>query len=172
MGYQDFAEATADDPPDEPAGEALRLAEVNINPTTELATNYLNHFSEAIMLLEMLPNDRDFRDHFLRWRPMSYREHFAASGYEHRGAVIAAYDSADSRARACLDALTGIMTAVLEATRAALNTNLPAALGAALANEAAALKPLVACTGAAINGDAHVPGRATPQAAVDELMKA
>jgi len=38
---------------DEARAAVLRAA--NINPPTGLATDYLNHFSEAVMLLEMVP---------------------------------------------------------------------------------------------------------------------
>ena len=38
---------------------------VNINAATGLATDYLNHFNEAIMLLEMLASAPEFRDDFL-----------------------------------------------------------------------------------------------------------
>ena len=41
--------------PDEEA-RAARLRAANINPRTGLATDYLNHFNEAIMLLEMIPD--------------------------------------------------------------------------------------------------------------------
>jgi len=39
----------------EPARQAdpARLAEANIHPATGLATDYLNHFNEAIMMLEL-----------------------------------------------------------------------------------------------------------------------
>ena len=77
MKYQDCAEALqADDAPEDRANAAVRLADANINPLTGLATDYLNHFNEAIMLLEMLSSCPECRDDFLVWRPMSYREHF------------------------------------------------------------------------------------------------
>src|SRR5665647_3413314 len=121
MKYQDCAEALqADDGPDGGAA-AARLAEANINPATGLATDYLNHFNEAIMLLEMLSSCPDCRVDFLGWRPMSYREHFLASGFKGRDLAIAAYDAADPNVRGCLDTLAGTMTAVLEATRAAMS---------------------------------------------------
>ncbi len=151
-----------------PAGDALRLTEANINPTTGLATDYLNHFNEAIMLLEMLSSGPEFRDDFLRWQPLSYSEHFAASHSKSRGTVIAAYENADPYTRAYLDALTSTMTVVLEATRAALRANLPPTLAHALAAKAATLlKPLVARAGSVINGEAHIDGA---QAAVDDLL--
>jgi hypothetical protein len=175
MNYQDCAEALqADDCTDGGASGAVRLADANINPATGLATDYLNHFNEAIMLLEMLSSCRDCRDDFLGWRPMSYREHFEASRFKGRAMAIAAYDAADPSLRGCLDTLAGTMTAVLEATRAAMSSDTPPGTAVALAERAAALlRPLVARAGAVINGEnsADAGEPMTPQAVVDELMK-
>jgi len=38
----------------EAEARAAELLAANINPRTGLATDYLNHFNEAIMLLEMI----------------------------------------------------------------------------------------------------------------------
>src|SRR5450830_1377187 len=78
---------------------AAQLRAANINPRTGLATDYMNHFNEAIMLLEMLSSCPDCRDDFLGWRPMSYREHFEASRFKGRVLAIAAYDAADPSLR-------------------------------------------------------------------------
>jgi len=154
------------------ADDAARLAAANINPATGLATDYLNHFNEAIMLLEMLPSAAEFRDDFLHWQPVSYREHFASSGFEMRGTAIATYDRADPRLRAELEALTDAMTIVLEATRYALRADLSSAHVAALAGRTVAtLKPLMTLAGALINGEAHQDLPPAAQAAVDELMR-
>jgi hypothetical protein len=151
------------------------LAAANINPVTGLATDYLNHFNEAIMLLEMLESCPDCRDDLLAWRPMSYRQHFETSHFKGRAMAIAAYDSADADVRGCLDSLAGAMTAVLATTRAAMGDDMPQAAAAALAKSAAALlKPLVARAGAVINGggdSADGGDQVTPQAAVDRLLK-
>lgn len=163
----------ADDGPDCPAHDSAPLAEAHINPTTGLATDYLNHFIEAIMLLEMMSSAPEFRDEFLRWRPVSYREHFARSHIKSRNAAITAYENANPRLRVRLDDLTGAMTAVLEATRAALRADLsPTAASTLTGRAAAALKPLVARAGAVINGAAHCDDAQARQAAVDDLMKA
>ena len=175
MKYQDCAEALqADDGPEDRASAAVRLADANINPATGLATDYLNHFNEAIMLLEMLSSCPECRDDFLVWRPMSYREHFESSRFKGRVLAIAAYDAADPSLRGCLDTLAGTMTAVLEATRAAMGSDMAPESAVALAERAASLlRPLVARAGAVINGedadDVGVP--VTPQAVVDALMK-
>src|SRR5665647_1657952 len=105
--------------------EAPRLADANINPATGLATDYLNHFNEAIMLLDMLSDCPDCIDDFLGWRPMSYREHFAASRFKGRDLAIAAYETADPVLRNCLDTLATPMSAVLEATRVAMTADMP-----------------------------------------------
>jgi len=175
MKYQDCAEALqADNAPDARAVDTGRLATANINPATGLASDYLNHFNEAIMLLEMLSSCPDCRDDFLVWRPMSYREHFEASGFKGRALAIAAYDTADPNLRGRLDTLASTMTAVLEATRAAMSSDMPEASAVALAERAAALlRPLVARAGAVINGEAVADSDEPmiPQAVVDGLMK-
>lgn len=172
MKYQDYVEAwQADDGAD---GAPATLASANINPATGFATDYLNHFNEAIMLLEMLSSCPDCRDDLLAWRPMNYREHFTASRFKGRTMAIAAYDAADTNLRDCLDALAGAMTAVLQATCATISTDLPPEAAAALADRAATLlKPLIARAGALINGEALTgPGDpAAAQAVVDRLMK-
>ena len=166
------AAAAADADPADRAGEAACLAAANINPVTGLATDYLNHFNEAIMLLEMLPSAPEFRDDILRWQPVSYREHFAGSRSEMRDAAIAAYDRADPRLRAELETLTDAMTVMLTATRSALLADPPPAGIDALARRAvAALKPLVTLAGALINGEARHGQAPAAQAAVDDLMR-
>ena len=55
---------------DEARAAVLRAA--NINPRTGLATDYLNHFNEAIMLLEMIPDMPECAEDFLTWTPLSY----------------------------------------------------------------------------------------------------
>src|SRR5471032_3610958 len=79
------------------AGRTARAAELraaNINPRTGLATDYLNHFNEAIMLLEMIPDMPECAEDFLGWQPLSYREHFTASHFRARELAIEAYESA------------------------------------------------------------------------------
>src|SRR5271170_4604192 len=89
---------------------AAELRAANINPRTGLATDYLNHFNEAIMLLEMIPDMPDCAEDFLIWQPLSYREHSPASNFRARELAIAAYDSADPAIRGEFDAITCAMT--------------------------------------------------------------
>src|SRR5471030_1177945 len=115
----------------------------------------------------MLSSCPDCLDDVLAWQPMSYREHFEASRFKGRDMAIAAYEAAYPNLRTCLDTLAGTMTAVLEATRAALAADMaPEAAGSLSDRAAALLRPLVARTGAVINGDAVAGVPETPQAAV------
>lgn len=76
-----------------------RLAGTNINPKTFLATDYLNHFNEVIMLLEMLEEIPSCAADIAGWRPMSYIEHFQASGLADRELALEAYAAAPEEAR-------------------------------------------------------------------------
>lgn len=149
-----------------------QLAGANINPQTGLATDYLNHFNEAIMLLEMIGDCPDCLADIRRWQPMSYRQHFLTSHFKGRELAIAAYASADPAARACLDNLAGTMTTLIEATRMKLSAELPArATGDIAARAANWLKQLVARAGAVINGEIDLREIDAPQATADRLMR-
>jgi hypothetical protein len=157
----------------EPA-RAERLARANINPATGLASDYLNHFNEAIMLLEMLGDCSECAEDFMNWRPKSYREHFSGSHFKYGMVAVEAYDKAEPMARQSLEVLADTMTAILEATRTAMAAKMAPPAAAKLATRSAAwLKPLVAHAGAVINGQDDVVTREVfaPQAAVDLLMK-
>jgi hypothetical protein len=151
---------------------AALLARANINPATGLATDYLNHFNEAIMLLEMIESCPECVEDLRAWKPMSYREHFSQPQYKHRMIAIDAYDEADPAARQHLDTLADAMTDVLQATRKALAAGLPPRAAVQLAERTAAwLRPLIARAAAVINGETGGDDALAPQAAIDRLMK-
>jgi len=64
----------------------------NIDETTLLATDYLNHFNEIVMLLEMIPDMPDMLDEIKEWQPKSYRDHFRDSTIAEKDLAIEAYD--------------------------------------------------------------------------------
>ena len=127
--------------------DAERLAKANISPATGLATDYLNHFNEAIMLLDLASTVPECLADLMAWRPMGYEDHFAASSFKDRDLAVRTYRAADPRARGDLERLATTMTAILLAARAV-----------------AQLRPLVARAGAVINGEA------TAQDEVDALF--
>src|SRR5882757_10987345 len=138
------------------AGKAARAAQLraaNINPRTGLATDYLNHFNEAIMLLEMIPDMPDCAEDFLSWTPLSYAEHFTASNFRARDLAIEAYESADATIRTEFDNIASTMTSILTAVGQAMREVHQDKTRATLAEQATAwVKPLVALAGGLING--------------------
>jgi hypothetical protein len=132
---------------------AAQLRAANINPRTGLATDYLNHFNEAIMLLEMIPDMPECAEDFLGWQPLSYAAHFTASNFKARDLAIEAYEAADAGIRADFDNLTSAMTSILTAVGAAMREARQDKTRAILAEQATGwVKPLVALAGGIING--------------------
>ena len=58
-----------------------RVRGTNINEQTLLATDFLNHFNEIVMTLEMIPDMPEFLDVAQEWRPKTYQEHFRDSAF-------------------------------------------------------------------------------------------
>ena len=139
--------------PEEQA-RAAELKAANINPRTGLATDYLNHFNEAVMLLEMVPDMPECAEDFLSWRPLSYAEHFTASNFKARDLAIEAYDTADVRIRTEFDNITAAITSILTAVGAAMREATQDKTRTRLAEQATSwVKPLVMQAGGVINGD-------------------
>ena len=153
-------------PIDEARAEQLRAA--NINPRSGLATDYLNHFNEAVMLLEMVPDMPECAEDFLTWTPLSYAEHFWASNFKARDLAIEAYECADPNVRANFDNLTATMTSILTAVGAAMRQARQDKTRATLAEQATGwVKPLVTLAGGIINGQGIQSGH---EADVDYIM--
>jgi hypothetical protein len=136
------------------SARAAELRAANINPRTGLATDYLNHFNEAVMLLEMVPDMPECAEDFLSWQPLSYAEHFTASNFKARDLAIEAYNTADPRIRTEFDSMTSAITAILTAVSAAMREASHDKTRARLAEQATGwVKPLVLQAGGIINGD-------------------
>lgn len=75
------------------------LASANINPISFLATDYLNHFNEVVMLMEMVPDMPDMIADVMDWQPRDYVAHFEQSVFAEKALAIAAYRNAPQRSR-------------------------------------------------------------------------
>lgn len=156
------------------AAERLELA--NINPQTGLATDYLNHFNEVMMLLEMLPAMPDCAEDVLAWAPLDYQGHFENSSFKDRQLAIKAYHAAPAYLREHLEVhVGGINDLVGRIQKMLRNASDPAAVAGGIAEIATHdIKPLIALAGAVIHG--HVEPEATQhegegaQAEIDALF--
>jgi hypothetical protein len=136
-----------------PTASAAELSAANINPRTGLATDYLNHFNEAIMLLELIPDMPDCYELFLEWQPLTYAEHFIKSNFKARDLAIAAYNSARPSVRTEFDTVVATMTSILTAVGEAMREVHQDKTRATLAEQASDwVKPLVGVAGGVING--------------------
>ncbi len=134
-------------PPDDDAC----LTAANVNPRTGFATDYLNHFNEAVMLLERLAEMPDCLGDFFAWRPKKYDKHFATSKSKHRDVALAAYADADPELRGQLDTLADSMNEILLATRQVMREE--RSDNVAIADLAVRwIRPLLSRAGAVING--------------------
>jgi len=64
----------------------------NINEQTLLATDYLNHFNEIVMALEMVPDMPELLDEAKEWQPKSYQVHLLDSTFSDRELAAEAYN--------------------------------------------------------------------------------
>jgi hypothetical protein len=137
----------------------------NINPVTGLSTDYLNHFTEALMALEMAADIPECLDDLKAWRPKSYADHFAQSRFKNRAVVIDYYRVAKPALRRQVDRLSETINGLLiEAIEAATDS-------AATARRAAAIRPLMAELADLINATTEKPAdRRSSQAAIDAMF--
>lgn len=80
-----------------------QLAGTNINAQTFLATDYLNHFNEIIMLIEMVPSMPECLVDIFEWQPKTYENHFSDSGFCDKDLAIRAYKHAPDLIRLHFD---------------------------------------------------------------------
>ena len=154
------------------------LAAANINPHTRLATDYLNHFNNVVMVLELVPDMPDMAEEVLGWAPASYEEYFHASHFRERELAVAAYRAADRGIRDEFDsAITHLDCVMAEAMQLIERDPTEAAVAQRIrdiVNDR--LKPGIAAASAIVNGaplltsPMHEAGESEAQAAVDELF--
>ena len=147
-----------------------RITDTNIDGNTFLATDYLNHFNEIVMLLEMIPDMPDILEEAQEWCPKSYQQHFRDSGLSDSDLTIEAYENAPAAFREPFDETVERMNQVvirgIETIAAAVDSPRPEELAAAAATASRLLQRLVDVASAIIHGN-------TPQleqGEIDELL--
>jgi hypothetical protein len=93
-----------------------KLAAANINPESFLATDYLNHFNEIVMLLEMIPDMPELVEDTADWAPKTYVQHFLDSGFQAKDLAVSAYEIAPPTIRAALENICGEMDRLILST--------------------------------------------------------
>ncbi|GLQ05410.1 hypothetical protein GCM10007924_06310 [Sneathiella chinensis] len=121
-----------------------------------MATDYLNHFNEALMLAELVLDMPDMIDEFQEWQPRPYKEHFRGSGIADRELAIEAYDISPPEYRQAFDTIVKMLNKqilylqrLFKEERAALEAGKPVAL---LPAKCALIRQLIDRAAAVING--------------------
>ncbi len=146
----------------------------NINPETLLATDYLNHFNEVVMLIELACDMPDCVEDVAAWEPLSYQEHFRRSTFAAKELAILAYENSPPKFRDPFDAIVEQADAVaLKAAKELTEAvgdgeNMDAEKVAHLANtHATTLRRLVDMASGIINGH----GTRTHQDDIDAILE-
>lgn len=102
-----------------------RIVGKSISAVTYLATDYLNHFNEVIMLLDMIVDMPDLIEELCEWKPKTYTTHFADSGLSDQALIIEAYHAASDEDRNTLLAITSEMERIIgDTVKAAIKDNM------------------------------------------------
>jgi hypothetical protein len=144
-----------------------------INPATGLSTDYLNHFAEMVMVLEMSSASPECLADLREWRPKTYAEHFTTSRFSNREHVIAAYQATQPVVREAIDrAAETLNEALVKIRDIVLRQRAKPETTKAVERSLTWLKPLISRTAAVINGTApDIAQRQGSQAAVDVIFK-
>jgi hypothetical protein len=114
------AAPTPDEAPAARAGDVSafldRVRGTNVSETTLLATDYLNHFNEVVMLLEMVPDMPEMFDEVQAWQPKSYVEHFSTSNSPFSELAAELYPHVPPRYREPFDITIGHLAGLIDRT--------------------------------------------------------
>ena len=143
----------------------------NVNQETLLCTDYLNHFNEIVMLIEMVGSMPECMEDVRAWQPKSYAQHFHDSNFAERDLAILAYDNAPEQHRApfdrTVDRLNIAVAAAIRDLDAATADGNPERTDAVAQHAAARLHSLIDIAGGIINGQHAV----IDQSQIDVLME-
>lgn len=133
-----------------------RVKGTNINEVSLLATDYLNHFNEIVMVLDMIPDMPDLLEEATAWKPKGYKDHFRDSMFSDKELAIEAYDAAPAEYRDmfdetvnCLNKLVALSLSRIESAVAAGESE-PIAVAASTASRD--MRKLMDVASAIING--------------------
>ncbi len=133
-----------------------RVQGTNINQKTLLATDYLNHFNEIVMILDMVPYCPEIFEEAKECWPRSYQEHFRLSSFSDKDLAIAAYEFAPPRFKepfeSTVDSMNRVVEAVLKQVEAAVAENDAEAASRHIARASTALRTLNDIASGVIHG--------------------
>jgi hypothetical protein len=148
-----------------------RAENSNVNPKSLLATDYLNHVNEIVMLFDLVPDAPECLDDCKAWQPLAYQDHFRQSHIADRDLAIEAYDHAPPAFREPFDQLVAEMNRLVALSIDRLSTALESGddvMIRTIAETASRnLQDMIGQASAVIHGSDHT----VDQAQIDALME-
>ena len=148
----------------------LRAAEANINGKTLLATDYLNHFNEFVMVLYLIADMPDCLEDAEAWQPKNYQDHFRDSAFSAKELAIEAYDHSPAEYRDQFETLVDLINSLipkgLDRIRSAIDEGNVERVGFECSNTSKTLQKLMDLVSAVINGE----NPTIDQQGIDEML--
>ncbi|NQV84673.1 MAG: hypothetical protein HQ494_12740 [Rhodospirillales bacterium] len=142
----------------------------NIDATTLLATDYLNHFNEIVMLLEMVPDMPEMLDDVKEWQPKSYQDHFRDSTIVEKDLAIEAYEHVPAIYREpfeqTIDQINAMMASAIQRLEQNVTDGATDVLRANVVNLSTLIQRLMDMASAIIHGSA----KTMDQSEIDTLL--
>ena len=165
----DIPEDTASD--DALADLRSRAGAANINEKTLLATDYLNHFNDFVMVLDLIPDMPDCLEDAAAWQPKNYQDHFRDSAFSAKQLAIEAYEHSPAEYRDQFESLVDMINAMipkgLERIRSAVDEGNIDRIGFECAQTSQSLQKLMDLISAVINGENPI----IDQRGIDEMLE-
>jgi hypothetical protein len=165
------AQVSSDWDPDAADAVRARLSGTNINERSLLATDYLNHFNEIVMVLDLIPDLPDCIEEARAWAPKGYKDHFRDSTFSDRDLAIEAYDHAPPEYRELfedtVERMNQLIERALDRIDDALATGDRDFVALSTSSASRKLQTLMDIVSAVINGEKTTMG----QDEIDEIMQ-
>jgi hypothetical protein len=143
----------------------------NVNEKSLLATDYLNHINEIVMLVDLVPDAPECLEDCKAWQPLAYQDHFRASHIADRDLAIEAYDFSPPAFKEPFDRLVGEMNRLIAISIERLDTAIVEGnedITRMIAERASRnLQDLIGQASAVIHGSDHT----VDQTQIDALME-
>lgn len=147
-----------------------RVADANISDQTLLATDYLNHFNEIVMLIDLVGDMPDLLEDCKEWRPKTYQQHFEDSSFSDKALAIEAYDHVPERFRKpfeeTVEQLNHLVLEAVHRIEDAVNLNDPDLIRTRCHAASRGLQRLMDVANAIVHGS----DKAMDQSQIDDLL--
>lgn len=148
-----------------------RLDGTNINSRSFLATDFLNHYNEAYMLLEMTMDMPEMLEELDDWGILSYVQHFRESNLPQADLAIQCYHLSPPEYRSAFDRVVAnldqIVLDTLDDARSAVADGIPEQLAVTVTIGIRTMRRLLETLNSIINGESAL----LSQEAIDNLIE-